>query len=371
MKAKYLKPQPLVKQSYQHLKRRLFDRKSLILSEQLPYQVIAHFDKATVRHYPAKHHQRQRIPLVLVAPLAVKMAIYDLFPYRSLVRHLTDSGFDVYLIDWGQLNRNDADLDFNYFVFQALPALIKDIKQYANCDEISLQGWSMAGVFCLLYAASGLDQGIRNLLIFASPVDAYASGRIGLGYQFANRLIEQSPLPLQQILLLKHLPNRIIHSPGKLNALGFKLLNPLGILQGHLQLLKRLSNLEDVKSHATLGDFLNDMIDYPGAINRDMLLWIWLKNPLNQGKFSYKGRALDLNNIKCSLLIGAGDSDGMVTPASVRPLTHLTSSQDVCFKLIPGGHMGLMCSQASSIQFWPFLTNWLEQRSMISQHHQV
>lgn len=363
MKPKYLKRQPHLQQRYTNLKRRLLDPQSLILSEQLPYQVISSYDKAQVRYY-ASRQNRQRVPLVLVAPLAVKMAIYDLFPYRSLVRYLSDYGFDVYLVDWGKLNRQDADLDFNYFAFSALPALIKDIKKHANCEEISLQGWSMAGIFCLLYAASGIDTGIRNLLIFGTPINSYASGNIGTGYRLANHLIQRSPQIIQDTIF-KKLPNKVIHTPGFMNALGFKLLNPAGIIQGHLQLLRRLEKLEDVKSHATLGDFLNNMIDYPGAINRDMLLWIWLKNPMNKGHFSYQDRELDLKDIHSALLIGAGDSDGMVTPASVEPLQYLTSSTDVTFSLIPGGHLGLMSSQASSIKFWPYLTSWLEQRSTL------
>lgn len=367
MNLKKLKPALPLQLSYQNLKRRLLDTPSLILSEQLPYQVIAHYHKAEVRYYASQHPQ-QRIPVVLVAPLAVKMAIYDLFPYRSLIRYLTTCGFDVYLINWGALTRDDADLDFNYFIFDALTRMISSIKQHAQSDEISLQGWSMAGIFCLMYAASGIDSGIRNLLIFASPINCYASGNIGKGFALANRFIESSSKVVQDTLLFRHIPNRFIHTPGFLNSLGFKILNPLGIIQGHLQLLRRARNIEDVKSHATLGDFLNNMIDYPGAINRDMMLWIWLKNPFfsQAGSFHYKGRDLDLNKINSNLLIGAGSSDGMVTPASVQPLTNLTASQDVTFKIIPGGHMGLMCSQASSLEFWPFLSNWLEQRSMIS-----
>ena len=41
----------------------------------------------------------------------------------------------------------------------------------------------------------------------------------------------------------------------------------------------------------------------------------------------------------------------------------LPTSQDVTFTLIPGGHLGLMSSQNSSIEFWPTLTKWLEERS--------
>lgn len=351
---------------YKNLKRRLLDRKSLILSEHLPYQTIATFDKASVRYYSSQQNIK-RIPLVLVSPLAAKLAIYDLFPYRSLVRHLSDSGFDVYLIDWGKLNRTDSHLNFDYFAFQAMPALIKDIKKHANSDEISLQGWSMAGIFCTLYAASGLDTGIRNLLVFASPIDAYASGIIGANYKRANKLLSLTPQKTQNLILNK-LPNQLVHTPGFLNALGFKLLNPLGILQGHLQLLRKLDKLDAVKSHATLGDFLNEMIDYPGAINKDMLFWIWLKNPLKQGKYTYHGKEYNLKDITSSLLVIAGKDDKMVTADAVQPLTTLTSSQDTAFEIVPGGHLGLMCSKGSAEKFWPFLTSWLQERSIVDSN---
>ncbi|RDF53751.1 alpha/beta hydrolase, partial [Acinetobacter baumannii] len=41
----------------------------------------------------------------------------------------------------------------------------------------------------------------------------------------------------------------------------------------------------------------------------------------------------------------------------------LTSSQDVTFTLIPGGHLGLMSSQASALEFWLKLATWLSKRS--------
>lgn len=362
MKSKTAEHPKLFQKRYKNLKRRFLDRKSLILSEQLPYQVIASFDKANVRYY-ASQQNTKRIPLVLVSPLAAKLAIYDLFPYRSLVRYLSDAGFDVYLVDWGHLTREDTHLDFDYFAFQALPHLIKQVKKHAHSDEISLQGWSMAGIFCTLYAASGLDTGIRNLLVFASPFDAYASGTIGLGYKKFNAALNRAPQSVQDFVQNK-LPNQMMHTPGFLNALGFKLLNPMGIVQGHLQLFKKLHNLDAVKSHATLGDFLNEMIDYPGAINKDMLLWIWLKNPLKNGEYTYRNKDYSLKNISASLLVVAGDEDKMVTADAVKPLTTLTSSQDVAFQMVPGGHLGLMCSKGSAEKFWPFLTSWLEERSI-------
>ena len=75
-----------------NLSTRFFKQHSLILSESTPYEIVAYNDYAKVRYYPApvRHFVE---PLVLVAPFAINMAIYDLFPYRSLVQHFQNQGF--------------------------------------------------------------------------------------------------------------------------------------------------------------------------------------------------------------------------------------------------------------------------------------
>ena len=90
---------------------------------------------------------------------------------------------------------------------------------------------------------------------------------------------------------------------------------------------------------------------------------VWLQNPLRQGSIQLKDKKIELKNIDCSLLVGAGRSDQLVTADAAQPLSQLTSSQDVTFTLIPGGHLGLMSSQASAQEFWPKLATWLSKRS--------
>ncbi|MCP5775999.1 hypothetical protein NL389_39845, partial [Klebsiella pneumoniae] len=76
--------------------------------------------------------------------------------------------------------------------------------------------------------------------------------------------------------------------------------------------------------HATMGNFLNKMIDYPGGINQDMVLHLWLQNPLKKGSITLDDRVVDLKNISCSLLVGAGQTDQIVTEQSAKPLMELT-----------------------------------------------
>lgn len=343
-----------------HLSARLFHSKTLVLSQSTPFEVIGEFNQTRIRYYSATQ-KKFKEPLVFVAPLAINMAIYDLYPYRSLIKYFQNAGFDVYLVDWGRLKFKDRHLNFLSFIEDFIPKAIELVRAHSGSEQISLHGWSMAGIFVTLYAALNQPNYIKNLIVLGSPIDSYASGHIGKLYQTINQLISRNKRIQERIY--SGLPKRLIHSPGILNSLGFKILDPKGWLDGHVQLLKNLDDLQFVQEHATLSNFLNNMIDYPGGINQDMLFNVWLQNPLKRGFIQLKDKKIELKNIDCSLLVGAGRSDQLVTADAASPLSQLTSSQDVTFTLIPGGHLGLMSSQASALEFWPKLAAWLAERS--------
>lgn len=103
-----------------NLSTRVFKQHSLILSESTPYEIIASNDYAKVRYYPAVS-KRYLEPLVFVAPFAINMAIYDLFPYRSLVKYFQNQGFDVYLVEWKHFRFRDRHIHFLTIVDYTLP----------------------------------------------------------------------------------------------------------------------------------------------------------------------------------------------------------------------------------------------------------
>lgn len=349
------------KAKLKNLSTRIFNGKSLVLSQSTPYDVIAEHDQTKVRFYAAPE-KKFKEPLVFTAPLSINMAIYDLYPYRSLIKYYTEQGFDVYLLDWGKLTFQDRHLNFLYFIDESMPYCIEKIREHSQSEQISLHGWSMAGIFVLLYTAMQTPNYVKNLIVLASPIDSYASGGIGKLYKRINSLIIKNK-KIKDTLYKGGLPKKFIHSPGLLNAIGFKILDPKGWYEGHKQLLLNLDDKELLHEHATLGNFLNHMVDYPGGINQDMLFNVWLQNPLKNGSIQLSSNIIELKNINCSLLVGAGKGDQMVTANAVKPLSELTNSTDVTFTLIPGGHLGLMSSQKSADEFWPKMSEWLAQRS--------
>ena len=348
-------------QPIKNLARRLFQSKTMLLSQSTPYQIIGEYQHASVRYYPA-NTRRYREPIVFIPPLAVTVSIYDLYPYRSLIQYLQQRGFDVYLLNWQKLSYQHRDLNFLSFIDDIIPECLKIVEAHTDSEHYSLHGWSMGGLFATLYTALHQPKAVKNLMVMGAPIDSYRTGWHGQLAQKLNQLLQTYP-QVGQYVYQEKLPKNLIQTPGKLNALVFKLVDLPGWYRSQKRFLQNLHDEKLLQEHSTMGHYLNQMADYPGGINQDMMLHVWLQNPLKKGYIQLSDKKIELKSIDCALLIGAGSRDTLVAKEAVEPLSQLTSSQDVTFTLIPGGHMGIMSNQETADEFWPTLATWIEQRS--------
>jgi polyhydroxyalkanoate synthase len=350
-----------------NLRDRLFRTDNLIKAGKTPFNTIYEDVESKglvkLRHYPAPdgYPTLHAIPIVIVPPLAVNMLIYDLFENRSFVRFLLEQGFSVYMLDWGSPTRKQTHYDFEQYVLNFMPKLFEQVRQHSRQQQLTLHCWSLSGIFALLYAAATKDPDIKNLIILGTPINTYRSGAVGAQVRRLGRAMKW--LEHRTGYHPRNLPAGLLHSYGWSNAFGFTLLNMKSTMQSHLSMLRHLGNRQAIENHATNSAFLNHMVDYPGCINRDMLIKVWLENGLSQGKFKIGGQLVNLKEIKAALFVGAGRTDTMVTAAAMLPLTSLVGSEDTIFMSLPGGHVGMIASNAAAQESWPELAAWLEKRS--------
>jgi len=356
------------------IERHLFSE-NFIVSNLTPFEEIFCADIVTVRHYlPLEDSHitlgdetlpvspdRHRTPLVLVPPLAASSMIFDLLPHRSVVRFFLAQGFDVYLIDWGEVTADHSHFSLENYVLEWMPAALQQIRAHSAEQELSCFAYCMGGLMTLMYAAASGDRYIRNLVTVASPVDMHQSGVAGrvlsLVYRPANMISRVLNFSLMD------LPARCLHIPGWLNSLIFKMTNPMGSVISSLELLVNFWDREYVKDHTTLRQWFDDMADYPGQTIKEMLVQMGLNNEMASGRLDVGGTEASFNRIKCAVLAFAGTDDKLVSATAAHKVLDIIASEDKEFCVVPGGHAGVFAGSRAPANSWAISASWLAQRS--------
>lgn len=346
-----------------NLRDRLFDARQLVQSERTPYTLIHEDGIVRLRAYaPAATAPVQHaVPVVLVAPLAVNMTIYDLFPQRSLIADLLARGFRVYLIDWGRPGPAQDHWRLSTYITEWLPALLARVRADAGQQALSLHGWSFGGLFAYAYAAWSGDRGIRNLVLLGAPCDYHDNGVLGQQYRRLGRVVRR--LGRLPGLRPHATPPRWWRAPGWFNSVLYKLTAPVASLRPYLDLLAELDDRDKVAAHATNAAFLDDMVAYPGGVIQDVVQFLWTDNCLAEGRLPIAGCEARLEAIDANLLLVAGRGDPIVTPACAKALLRFAASRDVRVLDAPGGHMAIVSGSQAPKAIWPEVGDWLAARS--------
>lgn len=339
----------------------VFLRETLVKSGQTPFELVHEGDPMSLRYYAPPPGQVHALPLVLVPPLGVTTETFDLLPTRSLVRHMAASGFNTYLIDWGKPERRHAHLGLKDYALTMMSEALQKVREHSGSKEVSLMGWCMGGLLCLIHLGATGDAKVRNLVTVASPIDLRGGGivaRTAMALNTPARLIRKF-----SGFRLHNLDPQKLHAPAWLTTLGFKLTDPIGSITTYWDLLTRLWDREFVERHTTTSDYLNNMLLYPGGVIQDMVVKMAVDNRLAEGRIEVGGRVADLRKIRANVLVFAGDSDHLVPAQIARRSVELVASKDREFRIAPGGHMGVILGGKAQHAVWAQSADWLAQRS--------
>ena len=348
---------------------------NFIISNLTPYDVIYRDRIMSVRHYlPLEEEsvnigdeevnvrrERHRVPLVLVPPLAATSMIFDLMPHRSVVRYFLAKGFDVYLIDWGDVTEDHSDLSLETYVVEWMPEVLQQVRNVSGEQDVSIFSYCMGGLLSLMYAAVSGDKHIKNMITVASPVDMHSSGVAGQVLSVIYRpaqIISQ----LMNVSLLD-LPAKYLHVPGWVNSIAFKLTSPVGNVVNYVELLMNMWDREYLKEHLTMSQWFNDMVDYPGETIKDMAVHMMINNRMAKGKMKIGNEQAEFKKIECSILAFAGDNDKLVSVSAARMALDIVSSEDKEFCVVPGGHAGVFAGGKAPANAWAISADWLADRS--------
>lgn len=354
-------------------KRRFAER--FVISDQTPYAEIFREGIMSVRHYPPLtetslqmgdrlievSRKQHRVPLVLVPPLAATAVIFDLLPQRSVVRFFLAHGFDVYLIDWGDVKSADRDISLQTYVLKWMPAAFRQIRKDSGVAELSLFAYCMGGLLSLMYTAVFQDRNIRNIITVASPVDMHQGGIAGSVFSAVRGPARMVSSVLNVSLL--DVPARYFHVPGWIASLAFKLTDPVGNVVSRVDLLLHMWDREYVKERYTISRWFNEMTDFPGETIKEMAVHMAINNRMAKGKLRIGDEEASFENICSSLLAFAGADDTIVSIQAARRVLDIVSSEDASFRIVPGGHAGIFAGSTAPENAWAISAEWLAKRS--------
>ena len=347
---------------------------NFIVSNLSPYDEIYSEGIMSVRHYQALNEKeievagqkvavnkkRLRVPVILIPPLAATSMIFDLMPHRSIVRYFLAKGFDVYLIDWGDVTADHTNLSLETYVMDWMPKALQAVQQCSGEKEVSIFSYCMGGLISLMYLATSEDECVKNLVTVASPVDMHQGG-------VAGKVLSAIYKPAQTIsgilnFSLMDLPAKYFHVPGWTSSLVFKMTNPMGLVISSFEKFLNLWDRDYLEESLTMSQWFDDMVDYPGNTIREMSVNM-INNKMASGKMKIGKTKAEFNRVQASILAFAGESDKLVSVLSARKVLEIVSSEDKEFCVVPGGHAGVFAGSKAPENTWSISADWLESRS--------
>lgn len=303
----------------------------------------------------------KKTPLLLVPPLAATSMIFDLMPHRSVVRYFLAQGFDVYLVDWGEVTADHSNLSLESYVMDWMPKITAQVRVTSGSEEISIFSYCMGGLLSLMYLATSGDSKVRNLVTVASPIDTHQSGAAG---KVLTAIYGPTKL-LSKVLnvSLHDLPARYFHVPGWVSSLAFKMTNPIGNVVNSFDKFFNLWDREYLEESLTMSKWFDDMVDYPGETIKDMAIHMMLNNKLATGAMKIGDETAEFDRIHCAILAFAGDNDKIVSIEAAHKVLDIVSSDDKEFCVVPGGHAGVFAGNKAPDNTWAISAQWLASRS--------
>jgi polyhydroxyalkanoate synthase subunit PhaC len=317
---------------------------------QSPRDVVWTHRGTTLYRYRSSRREHA-IPVLLVFALINRPEIFDLRRGNSFVEFLLAEGFDVFLVDWGVPDDEDADMGLAEFVCDELHWAIRETLRASREEELTLLGWCIGGTLCAIYCALHPAGAVRNAVLLTTPIDPSDS--------LYARWVGHDEFDVDLIA------DRYAGVPGAGIDIANKLMKPVtNFATTQRRLFQSILDGGDPRvGYQAMAKWVTDNPPFPSRAYREWITWMYKENRLVAGRLRLRGQRADLARIEQNLLVVTADADHIAPPEGTVPLLELVSSEDVTHLNRPGGHIGLMAGSRAKHEVWPELADWLSERS--------
>lgn len=318
---------------------------------QTPKDIVWTKNKSQLYHYIPKGEIKHPTPILLIYALINKAFILDLYPGMSLVEHLVDDGYDVYMLDWGEFEWEDRNIVLDDLIYDYIAPVVQKTAEISKTKEISILGYCWGGSMAGMYASLFSDPIIKNMIFIASPFD-YAQAGISSTWLKSPNFGIDNIVDTYEIIPKEYIDFNV------------KYLNPINnFISTYTRLWKMIDEDSSVENWRILNRWVNENTHFPGEIYRQLVKDFYKGNKLINNEIELRGRKVELNNIDSAILALAGEADHIVLPSQTSTLLEKVSSKDKTYLSYPVGHGGLVFGSLAKKKVFPVISSWLSERS--------
>ncbi|MEO0033435.1 MAG: hypothetical protein RIS94_3193 [Pseudomonadota bacterium] len=292
-----------------------------------------------------------RVPLLIVSPPSNKGYIFDLAPGQSMVEYLLERGYDVFNLDWAPPRQDEAHLGLSDYVDRFIPDSMARIAEITGERDVTLAGYCMGGTLATIHAALHAGNGVKNLILFATPIDF---STMKLFQKWADKRHFDVDMVVDRLGVI----------PPELMLGAFDLSRPANRTAGRLHLWTNMWNDEFVKSYRMFDRWAAETLPVPGEYFREQIKKLMWDNALVHNRLEVGGRVADLGAITVPILNIIALHDHIVSEEAAHPAMTLTGSTDCEEIITKGGHVSLVAGPSALRRLWPLIDGWLGKRSV-------
>ncbi len=290
-----------------------------------PGRIVHQTKLAQIIQYEPATRKVRTEPIVIVPAWIMKYYILDLRPENSLVRHLVEQGFTVFMVSWKNPDSDDRNVGFDDYRSKGVMAAIDAATAITKSPKVHGVGYCIGGtLFSVAVAAMARDgdDRIASLTLLAAQTDFGEAGELRL-------FVDESQLAILDDMMAE---KGVLESSRM--AGGFHLLRSNDLIWSRYvrrYFLGKAEQISDVEAWST------DATRLPARMHSEYLRSFYLDNDFAEGRFKAADRTVSLQDLKIPIFAVGTEWDHVAPWRSVFKLHQLTNTE-ITFALTNGGH---------------------------------